>query len=392
MQSLSAAHAIQGQLIAWRRDFHMHPELGLEEHRTAGIVAETLRELGYAVQTGIAETGVVGLLENGPGPVIMSRVDMDALPIQEETGLPYASRTPGLMHACGHDAHIAIGLGVARVMAEHRDAWRGTLKLIFQPGEEGMNGAELMVEQGVLENPRPDAALAVHVWNVMPVGTFGAAVGPVMAAAESWKAVIQGKGGHAAHPEYTVDPVVTAALTVANLQTVVSRNVAARDTAVVTVGALLSGEAFNVIPDTAELRGTIRTFDAAARETVIRRTREVIEGTARMMGAEVAFELKPLTPAVVNAPEVTRLVQDVITDLFGAHAVDADERTMGSEDAAFFLQEVPGCYLFIGSQMPGRDPLSHHNPRFDIDEGALVNGTAVIVEALRRLMPPSPEA
>ena len=387
MDARDEARGLFDQLLAWRRDLHMHPELGLEETRTAKLVADTLRELGYAVQEGVAHTGVVGLLENGPGPVVMNRVDMDALPIQEINDVPYISQNPGVMHACGHDAHVAIGLGVATVMARHREAWRGALKVIFQPGEEGMNGAEIMVKEGVLENPRPDAVLATHVWNWMPVGMVAATPGPVMAAAEAWRAEIKGRGGHAARPEDTIDPVVVAALTVTALQTVVSRNVAALDTAVVSVGRLCSGDTFNVIPDTAELHGTIRTYKPEVRETVLRRVREIIEGAAQMMGAEATFETYPLTPAVVNDETVTAVVQRVVTDLFGPDALNNTMRTMGSEDAAFFLREIPGCYLFIGSGFKDREPPSHHNPRFDIDEQALINGVAVLVESLRRLMP-----
>jgi amidohydrolase len=389
MHPLKAAESIYDQLVAWRRDLHRHPEIGLQEHRTAGIVADTLRELGYSVQEGVGETGVIGLLENGPGPVVMSRVDMDALPIQETNDVPYASEVEGMMHACGHDAHVAIGLGVATLMAQHRDAWQGTLKLVFQPGEEGMNGAELMVRDGALETPRPEAVLAVHVWNFQPVGTLAAVPGPVMASAEAWFATITGKGGHAATPERTIDPVTVGALTVNALQTVVSRNVGARDTAVVSVGMLRSGDTFNVIPDTAELQGTIRTYDPDVRETVLRRVREIIEGTAAMMGAQAELELKALTPALVNDEEVTALVQDVIRELWGEDALNTTERTMGSEDAAFFLREVPGCYIFVGSGFADREPPPHHNPRFDIDERALVNGTAVLVASLRRLMPVS---
>ncbi len=384
---LDEAQQLYDQLVAWRRDLHQHPEIGLEEHRTAKFVAETLRDLGYTVETGIAQTGVVGLLENGDGPVIMNRVDMDALPIQEANDVPYASEIPGMMHACGHDAHVAIGLGIAKLMIEHRETWRGTLKLIFQPGEEGMNGAEIMVNEGVLENPRPDKVLAVHVWNMMPVGVIGAVPGPVMAAAERWQAELRGKGGHAAHPEDTVDPLVAAAHVVTALQTVVSRNVGAQETAVVTVGMLRSGDTFNVIPDSAQLRGTIRTYDPEVRETVVTRVREIITGIAQTMGCEAAIQLEALTPAVDNDAEVTRLVQEVVTDLWGADALDTEERTMGSEDAAFFMEEIPGCYLFIGSGPEGGVGAPHHNPHFDIEEQALVNGVAVVVEALCRLMP-----
>jgi amidohydrolase len=387
MNPLEQAEQLFDQLVAWRRDFHRHPELGLETYRTAEVVAETLRELGYTVQEGFAETGLVGLLENGEGPVVMNRVDMDALPIQEENDVDYVSQNPGVMHACGHDSHVAMGLGVARLMAEHRDAWQGTLKLIFQPGEEGQNGADIMIREGALEDPRPDAALAVHIWNHMRYGKVAATPGPVMAAAEAWQATITGKGGHGAMPEDTIDPIVTAASTVMNVQTVVSRNVGALETAVVSVGAIQSGDAFNVIPKTAVLKGTVRTYTPEVRATTLRRLREIIETTAQMMGAEAELELMPLTPALVNDDEVTRLVQGVIRDLLGEDALEVNERTMGSEDAAFFLDEVPGCYIFVASGPEDYLDRPHHNSRFNITERAMVNGVAVVTEALCRLMP-----
>ncbi|MGC9522009.1 MAG: M20 metallopeptidase family protein [Anaerolineae bacterium] len=387
MKTFEEAHRIFDQLIAWRRDIHRHPELGLETPRTAGIVAETLRALGYTVQEGIAKSGVIALLENGEGPVVMNRVDMDALPIQEENDVPYASEIPGRMHACGHDSHVAMGLGVAKLMAEHRDAWQGTLKLIFQPGEEGDNGAEIMVKEGALENPRPEAALALHVWSPLPFGQIAATPGPVMAAAEAWQATITGKGGHGAMPEETIDPVVTAALTIANLQTIVSRNVGGRETAVVTVGSVQSGDAFNVIPETAELRGTIRTYDSKVREVVLKRLHAIVEGTARTMGATAEVTMFPVAPALVNDERITRVVQNVVTDLLGSDAL-TEVRTMGSEDASFFLNEVPGCYIFVTAGLEDYEDRPHHSPRFNIDERAMVNGVAVIVESLCRLMPP----
>lgn len=385
MSAYEEATAMKDQLVAWRRDFHRHPELGLEEHRSAGIIAETLRELGYTVQEGVGQTGVVGLLENGDGPVIMVRADMDALPIQEENDVPYASEEPGKMHACGHDAHMSIGLGVAAHMAETQAQWQGTLKMVFQPGEEGMNGAEKMVADGVLENPRPDCVLALHVWGEVEVGTVSATPGPVMAAAEAWSATIQGKGGHAAAPEQTVDPIVTAAQTVNALQTIVSRNVDPLETAVVTVGKLTSGDAFNVIPDVAKMEGTVRTYEPDVRETVLARLRTVIEGTAETMGARAELELHDLTPAVTNDEEVTAVVQEAVRMVVGEDGLDVGVRTTGSEDAAFFLQEVPGCYFFVGSCFKDSDPIPHHNPHFDIDEEALTTGMSVMVEALRRL-------
>ncbi len=386
MATLDMYDSLASQLIAWRRDFHQHPELGFKEVRTAGIVTDVLRALGYRVQEGIAHTGVVGVLENGEGPVVMARFDMDALPVQEANDVPYASCQPGVMHACGHDAHVAVGLGVATWMAQHRDTWRGTLKLIFQPGEEGLNGGEVMVKEGALENPRPSAALVLHVWADFPAGVVGVAEGPVMAAAEQWRAVIQGRGGHAAAPHQTVDPIVIAAQTVCALQTIVSRNVDPQQTAVVSVGQIHGGTAFNIIPDQVELGGTIRTFDERTRAVVLERMRTLIEGTAQAMGGTATLSLNAIAPAVVNDARVTAVVRDVATALLGAGAI-AEERTMGSEDAAFFLREVPGCYFFVGAAPADRPAASHHNPHFDIDERALTIGLAMMVESLQRLMP-----
>ncbi len=386
MALLDTYRDLEPQLIAWRRDLHRHPELGFQEHRTAGIVAETLQSLGYRVQTGVAHTGVIGVLENGPGPVVMARFDMDALPIQEANAVDYASCVAGVMHACGHDAHVATGLGVASWMARHRETWRGTLKLIFQPGEEGLNGGEVMVQEGALEAPRPQAALVLHVWNQLPVGQVGVSAGPVMAAAEQWRAVIQGRGGHAAAPHQTIDPITIAALTVTALQSIVSRNVDPQQTAVVSVGQIHGGTAFNIIPDEVSLGGTVRTFDPDTREMVLTRLRNIIEGTAQMLGGSAELSLNAIAPAVVNDPQVTAVVRDVAATLLGPQAI-VEERTMGSEDAAFFLREIPGCYFFVGSAPVDRPAAAHHNPHFDIDERALTIGLAVMVEALQRLMP-----
>ncbi len=378
------AESLREQLVAWRRDFHMHPEIGFQEHRSAGIIAELLRNLGYQVQTGVAHTGVVGLWEGKqPGPVIMARFDMDALPIVEENETDYVSQNPGVMHGCGHDGHMAIGLGVATLMAQLGGEMTGTLKLVFQPGEEGMNGAEVMVQEGVLENPRPDVVLATHVWNDAPIGTLDATPGAVMAAAEKWDCTIRGKGGHGAQPQRTVDPIVVAAQVVTALQTVVSRNVGPQAAAVVTVGKIRGGDVFNVIPSKVEMEGTIRTYDPQVRETVLRRVREVIEGVAAACGAEAELEITALTPAVVNDAAAVQVVRAAAEAVVGPENVSSGQRTMGSEDASFFLQEVPGCYFFIGSANAERGlDAPHHNPHFDFDEDVLPLGVAVMMHAL----------
>lgn len=377
------AEKMRNQLIAWRRDFHMHPELAFEEHRTAGIVAKHLERLSYRVQTGVAQTGVIGVLEGTkPGPVVMLRFDMDALPVTEETGAEYASQVPGKMHACGHDGHVAMGMGLAELLAARRDELAGTVKLIFQPAEEGGNGAEAMVQEGALEDPRPDVFLAAHVWTEKPVGTVNVTPGPVMAAAEMFTCTIHGQGGHGALPHQAVDPIVAAAQVITALQTVVSRNVSPLEAAAVSVGAIHGGDAFNVIPPQVEMTGTIRTYEPSTREVVLQRVREVVEGVAAACGATAELEIQPLTPAVVNDAEVVEVVRRAAAAVAGPEWVTAEEQTMGSEDAAFFMQQVPGCYFFLGAANPEKGlGAPHHNPRFDFDEEALVLGLAVLAQA-----------
>lgn len=378
------AEALRDQLVAWRRDFHKHPELALQERRSAGIIAEKLRDVGYDVETGVAGTGVVALLRgNGAGPVVMARFDMDALPILEANETDYVSQNPGVMHACGHDGHMAIGLGVATLMARRRDHLRGTLKLVFQPGEEGGDGARKMISEGVLEDPHPDVALMAHLWNEKPVGIVNVTAGAVMAAAEKWHCIVSGKGGHGALPHQAVDPIVAASYVVTALQTVVSRDVNPLETAVVTVGSFQGGDAFNVIPDRVELEGTIRTYDAEVRENVLGRVREIVENVATACSASADLQINSLTPAVVNDPGVVEVVREAAEAVVGSRNVLSGERTMWSEDAAYFTQEVPGCYLFVGSANSERGlDAPHHNREFDFDEDALPIGVAVMSQAI----------
>ena len=287
---------------ALRQDFHIHPELGFREFRTSGIVIKELEGLGLEVTKGIGKTGVVGLLEGAkPGPTLLLRFDMDALPITEETGAEYASQTPGVMHACGHDGHTAIGLTVAKMLHAHRDDLAGTIKFCFQPSEEGTNGeevggAEMMLRDGVLDSPRVDMSLSLHLWNEKPLGWLGIAGGPVMAGAEIFTVRITGKGGHGAIPQQTIDPVVAAAQIVNALQSIVSRNVAPMETAVVSVTTIHTGTAFNVIPQTAELTGTIRTFDLGVRQKVVQRFEQIARGVGEALGCQVDVEVKRMTP------------------------------------------------------------------------------------------------
>ncbi|MBN2547837.1 MAG: amidohydrolase [Anaerolineales bacterium] len=388
MSILQEAESLFTYTQSLRRDFHRHPELGFKEFRTASIVAQELRKLTLDVTTGVGETGVVTTIEGAsPGEVALLRFDMDALPITEQTGAEYASENPGVMHACGHDAHTAIGLTVARLLHAHRQEIHGSVKLVFQPAEEGMGGAEKMIEQGVLENPRPNFTLALHMWNERPVGWIGVTSGPAMAAAEIFHMRITGKGGHGAVPHLATDPIAAAAQIVTALQTIVSRNVAPLQTAVVSVTMIHGGEAFNVIPPEVELQGTIRTFEPATRQLVIQRFEQIVSGIASAMGCQVELKIESLTPAVINDAQLSARIREVATKIFPTDEVAGDFRTMGSEDMAFMMRDIPGCYFFIGSanHEKGLDA-SHHHPRFDVDERALPRGAALMAAAVLELL------
>jgi amidohydrolase len=361
-------------LIRTRRDLHRHPELGFQEHRTAAIVAERLRAAGYEVQTGIAETGVVGTLRGGAGdgPTVLLRADMDALPIHEETTHDFVSTVPGQMHACGHDAHTAIGLAVAERLAAARERWGGTVKYLFQPAEEGGQGALRMIEQGVLEGV--DRALGLHVWMGLPSGVVGVTPGPFMASAGEFELTIRGRGGHGAMPEQTVDAVVVGSHVVVALQSIVSRSVSPLDSAVVTVGAFHAGTAQNVIADSARMLGTVRAFDVDACEELPRRIERVVAGVCQAMGATYDFHYRQDTPPTINDPASADLVRAAAEAVVGAERVrfGPQVRTMAAEDFGEFLVRVPGCYFFVGAMDEAKGAVHpHHSPRFDICEDAL---------------------
>jgi amidohydrolase len=339
--------------------------------------------MGLEVKTGVGQTGVVALLEGkSPGPVVLIRFDMDALPIQEETGAEYASVNNGVMHACGHDGHVAIGLTVARILNRHREKFKGTVKLVFQPAEEGLGGAERMIAEGVLHNPLPDVALALHVWNEKPVGWIGIVPGPVMAAADTFKIKIIGKGGHGAVPNLCNDPILAASQVINLLQGIVSRNVSPLKSAVVTVASIRGGEAFNVIPSEVELSGTIRTFEPEIRDMVIKRFNKIVESVSTAMECNAKIEIRSITPAVNNHPAVTSRVQQVAGRLLPNDQLDFKSITMGSEDMAFVLQQIQGCYFFVGSANKDKKlDASHHHPKFDFDESILPKAVGVMVAA-----------
>jgi amidohydrolase len=372
-----------------RRDFHAHPELGFREIRTSGIVAKELEALGIEVTKGVGKTGVVGFLEGAkPGPTLLLRFDMDALPIAEDTGAEYASQNSGVMHACGHDGHTAIGLTVAKMLNEHKNDLAGSIKFCFQPSEEGFNGeevggAEMMMRDGVLDSPKVDKTLSLHLWNEKPLGWVHVSKGPVMAGAEQFVIKVTGKGGHGAAPHTTVDPIVAAAHIITALQTVVSRNVAPLQPAVVTVTTIHAGTAFNVIPQEAELTGTIRSFDLTVRKMVLERVEQVVRGVAESLGCKAEIKIVRVTPAVINNDVVASAVQESVRKTL--QGIDLDTTpylTMGAEDMAFMQEKVDGCYFFIGSaNKEKRLDYGHHHPKFDFDEQALINGAALMASA-----------
>ena len=384
------AEALRPQLVAVRRDLHAHPELAFEEVRTAGIVAEKLRDLGFEVQTGVGKTGVVGVMDGGaPGAeTLLLRFDMDALPILEAVNVDFKSVSDGKMHACGHDAHTSIGLGVAELMARHRDLWRGTAKFVFQPAEEVVSGALSMIQDGVLLNPAPTRALSMHVWSTREFGTVSIGDGPVMASVDGIYLTITGRGTHGAAPHTGADPIVAAAQIITALQSIVARNVAPMDQGVVTIGMIHAGTAGNVIPDTVEITGTIRAFKDEVMALLRERITAVVNGVAAAMGVSANLRFSEIViPPTVNDPAMAAVVRETATELVGAQNMDHSERTMGAEDASYFLRAVPGAYVFVGAGNKAAgisEP--HHSPRFQIDEDALPLSVAIVTASAIRML------
>jgi amidohydrolase len=386
---LPEAEALAEKIVAIRRDLHMHPELGFQEVRTAKMVAEELNALGYEVTTGVGKTGVVGLMSGAKqgDKTVLLRFDMDALPIEEANDVPYRSQVPGVMHACGHDAHVAVGIGVATLMAQHRDRWGGTIKLMFQPAEEGLGGARAMIADGLLKGPDVDVALGLHVSSGHPVGTAVVRSGALLAASDRIEITVRGRGGHGARPHETIDAVLVAAQIVVALQTIVARSLDPEDIGVVTIGSIQAGNAGNVIAETAQLRGTIRTFSPEARELLHRRVREIAEGVAATFGATVDVATPFGVNATVCAPAPTAVVYESAAALFGAEHIDTTYRTTGGEDFSEVLAEVPGNFFFLGARNDERGlNAPHHNPHFDIDEACLPQGVAILCDAAVRCL------
>jgi amidohydrolase len=368
------------EVIRVRRDLHAHPELGFEEVRTAGIVAARLRALGYEVREKVGRTGVVGIMRSGrPGRTVLLRADMDALPLTEESGVPFASLEHGKMHACGHDGHVAILLGAADMLARLRDEVCGTLVLCFQPAEEGRGGAAAMIADGVLDQPHVDAVYGLHLWSEHPAGMVLTRPGPMMASSDTIEVTITGRGGHGAQPHRTVDPILTAASVVQALQTVVSRRVDPLEPAVVTIGSLVSGTAHNVIPQTARLLGTVRTFDESVRNEMPTFIEDVVAGCCAAAGATYELDYRRVYGVTRNDPGEAAYVRSLAASLLGPQRVAEQPKIMGSEDFSFFLERRPGCFFFVGAGRPGESNPPHHSPQFTIDESALATGVQMMV-------------
>lgn len=378
---------LQPHLVEWRRRLHQKPELSFEENLTADFVSQKLQEWGIEHQTGIAQTGIVATIDSGqPGPVLAIRADMDALPIQEENEVDYRSQHNGIMHACGHDGHMAIALGTACYLAKHKHSFSGTVKIIFQPAEEGPGGAKPMIEAGVLRNPNVDAIVGLHLWNNLPLGTVGVRSGALMAAVEIFDCTILGKGGHGGMPHQTVDSIVVAAQIVNALQAIVARNIDPIDSAVVTVGTFHAGDIHNVIADTAQMGGTVRYFNPAYQGYFDKRIEQVIAGICQSHGANYQLDYYSLYPPVINDANMAELVRSVAESVVETPAGIVPEcQTMGGEDMSFFLQEVPGCYFFLGSANQEKNlAYPHHHPRFDFDETALGMGVEMFVRCVEK--------
>lgn len=377
----AAAGQLAEQLKAWRRHFHAHPELSGQEEQTAAFIAEELRKLGCEPRERIGGTCGLSVDLVVPGrPFVALRADMDGLPITELTGAAYASQNAGVMHACGHDAHMAMLLGVARMLAERKADLRQSVRLIFQPAEEGGGGAELLVAGGVLADVQ--RIFGLHVWSEMPLGTLGTRVGPFMSSTNPLRITVRGRGGHAAMPHQCVDPVVVAAQLVVALQTVVSRNIAMTDSAVVSVTRVQAGSATNIIPETAELAGTVRTLNMATRATIVRRIGELAQGIAGAYGATAEATVEEGYPVLVNdAGAVERALATARRLGFTEDQLLTLPAQGGGEDFAYYLQQVPGAFLFLGARNEAKGcKYPHHHAHFDIDEAVLPLGVALLTQ------------
>ncbi|NRS50364.1 M20 family metallopeptidase [Brevibacillus sp. HB2.2] len=365
---------MEPQIISWRRHLHQHPELSFQEEKTPALIAEILRGLHFdEVRTGVGGRGVIGVLRGGrPGKVVALRADFDALPIQDQKDVPYKSTVPGVMHACGHDAHTSQLLGLASVLAAHREQFAGEIRFVFQHAEEeNPGGAIQMVQDGAVEGV--DAIFGVHLWSMFPVGKVFISAGPLMANTDDFSIEIKGKGGHGAVPEETVDSIVIGSQIVGHLQTIASRNVSPLESVVVTVGTFHGGDSTNIIADSCRLTGTVRSFLPDVRDHAEQRLTEIAEGSAAMMGGSATVVYERGYPAVINHEKETAIAREAAIAAFGAGRVESMKPLMGGEDFSYYLEKVPGAYLFVGAGNPEKlATYPHHHPRFDIDEDAML--------------------
>ena len=371
-------------MVALRRDFHRHPELSFQEKRTAQIIAERLSAARLEVKTGIASTGVVGILRGDkPGKTIAWRADIDALPLTETLQAPFTSGTPGVMHACGHDGHTAIAITAAEILAARRAELPGTAVFIFQPAEELLSGAKPMIEAGVLENPHVDEIYGLHLTTQDPAGKVNIRRGPTMASGDGFSIEVTGTGGHGAYPHLSIDPMTAAAHILIGMQNLVTKEVAAKETVVLSVGQILAGTKNNIIPDKAVMRGTLRTFDMGVREQMLGRLQSFASDMARAYRAEARMDLTMGCPPVVNPERETELVHRCATDELGEDAVFSGSAVMASDDMSLFLRERPGCYFRVGIAPTHSRKVPHHAPEFEMNEAGLPVGLRVALGVLR---------
>jgi amidohydrolase len=377
MLTLSAIETPSDELVRYRRHFHAHPELSMEEYETAVFIERGLRTCSFdEIRTNVGKNGILATLVGGrPGPVTLLRADMDALPMQEQGEAAYRSTRDGVMHACGHDGHMAIMLSAARSLSRIREQVCGTIVFCFQPGEEGSAGNRLMIEDGALENPHVDRCFALHLYSGLDVGKVGIRDGPFFASSDRFTLTLKGKGGHGAMPQTSVDPIVAASQLVTMLQTIPSREIAPKDPVVLTVGSIRAGTTFNVIPDDAHMSGTIRTFDESVRRMIPERMERMVAGLCAALRLEYAFEYDFVYPPTINDAKMNDVVRDVAREIVGAaNVVDPHDLVMWAEDMSFMMQERPGAYFVVGVRGAELGIEPQHSARYDIDEGALEIG------------------
>ncbi|MEC7887437.1 MAG: M20 aminoacylase family protein [SAR324 cluster bacterium] len=379
---------LHDEMTEWRRDIHQHPELKFEENRTSDLVAAKLEEFGIEIHRGLAKTGVVGTIRNGDGPSIGLRADMDALPLEEKNTFKHASSNPGKMHACGHDGHTAMLLGAAKHLACSKN-FKGTVNLIFQPGEEGGGGGELMIKEGLFEMFPVDSVYGLHNWPGMPAGTFGVGSGPIMAAADMFDLTINGRGGHAALPDQCIDPIVVASQVVSALQTITSRNTHPVDSVVITVTQIHAGDAYNVIPDSVQMHGTVRTFQTETREKIPSSMLRVAEGVCAAYGTTCELNYMSGYPATINSVPETEISAKAVVDLLGEDKIILNPTpSMGAEDFSYMLEARPGCYVWLGIG-PGKGEAGCmlHSSRYDFNDDVLPTGASYWVKLVENELP-----